>query len=472
MEKAQQIAELKRGIAKYLPVMTEFFDYPYTVAEHAQRLHESSADSEQVLRQRPVAQVVEQYIQRVFNRSVNLQKPLVINIVDHHAPLTHPILLATNIASHIHRLVSDAKPEEPIIVFSSGIVPPNNFLNKKGFHLHDKQISLFSGKQLHQAAFFMSSQRFNFTDRLKNNSQWTEFTPEEQDFLLNFEAELLKIDLSRAQNYADQVSIVNNWIWKKLFAPDMTGAVPELYYIPIEEIFNQGIETALDPLTLTAQTLFTAPYRTRVLHKFDGIAGCWTELTKKGTHFFWLRNGDNIPERLCLDNDKLISEDGATKVSLDKGSLAREAHSRSIIPAMFTLHSWLTFWCGIRPLVGYGSSTYLTRMKEAWLEVLVQGQAEERERIARLDTKGLIGGEILTYKRGLDGKLKEQYALDIIFQGGLSREYLNNLGRMKFSDVLAPALPSIYDSYVPTAEKFPHTLAARDLMSSSFNWIA
>ena len=137
---------------------------------------------------------------------------------------------------------------------------------------------------------------------------------------------------------------------------------------------------------------------------------------------------------------------------------------------MIVIYGFITFWCGIKSLAGHGSCNYLTKMKEAWLDVLRDYDEDEYKRIEKINTKSLIAGQILGYKRENE-QIVEQYAFDIIFDGGFKKQYLETLFKMKFKDLLNPALIEIYNSYVPVDKRIELTIKPMDLMGKEFNWI-
>jgi hypothetical protein len=90
--------------------------------------------------------------------------------------------------------------------------------------------------------------------------------------------------------------------------------------------------------------------------------------------------------------------------------------------------------------------------------------------VERIPTNSFIGGPKVTFK-WKDGAFQDQFALDIMFDGGLSAEYLEHLRQTPFNAVLLPALIDIYDSYVRPERKQPITITSGDLMGESFEWL-
>src|SRR3989344_4391835 len=99
-----------------------------------------------------------------------------------------------------------------------------------------------------------------------------------------------------------------------------------------------------------------------------------------------------------VEGGYLVANDGSVKVALTPDDLIEKLRTKSLVPNLFLVFAYLTYWCGIKPLVGHGSSLYLSKMKEAWLDVL-KIMPEEAARVASIDTKGLIGGSVVAYKR-------------------------------------------------------------------------
>lgn len=470
MNKNDQTNILKEGIRKHVPVVAEFFDQEENIIEFSKKILNCPTNSVYEERQKNLCDETERYVERLFGVKINIIPPLIINIVDHHAILNHPILLATNIIANAHRLLQ-LGTKQPIVVFTSSIVPVNNFFNKKGFELHRKRIPLFSNKEMHQANCFLEKQDFNFTKRLKDIDNWEMFDDSEKQFLLSIEKEILALDFFRARSYNDQISIINNFLWKKTFHEDIRSGIPELYYLTQEDITRDLVSNILREDNMVSKAIFDADFRQIILNNFKGVTVCWDEEKNKGTHFFWYKDENNESKRLFLKGQFLVSENGLKKIKLTKEDVIPLIKKNEIVPSLFVVFSYMTFWCGLKPLVGYGSCNYLTKMKETWLKTLKNTDVEEYERMLVLDTKSLIGGEIATYGRNEKHELIDLYTFDIIEKGGLTKQYLEKLFSMRFRDLLMPALLEIYKSYVPIEERQELDLKSEDLVGNLFDWV-
>lgn len=472
MNKEEEIKILKEGIKKYAPVVAEFFDKEENILQYSENLYDYAVDKEYLKRQKDLCRVMEKYIKRLFSEKTDIKPPLIINIVDHHAILNHPILLATNIVANAYRLINN-KEKKPIAVLTSSVVPLNNFFNKKGFQFHGRRVPLFSNKEMHQASCFVGRHDFNFTQRLKDIGRWQEFNPKEQEFLSNIEEEILNLDYSKAKNYNDQISLIDRFLWKRLFAEEIREEIPGLYYLTQEDIMRDILPSFLKKDNIISKAIFDDDFRKVILDNFQGLIGCWDGKNKKGTHFFWYKNEKNEAARLYLKNNALISEDKTKKIKLEREEIISLMEKEEIVPNLFVIFGFMTFWAGLRPLVGHGSCNYLTKMKDAWLKTLKDFNQEEHDRLSGIDTKGLIGGEIVTYGRDENGEIVDLYAFDVIEKGGLTKEYLKNIFKMKYKDLLKPALIEIYNSYVPVTggERVDLGLKPQDMMGEEFSWI-
>lgn len=463
---------LEDAIKKYAPIVAESFNNNQTVFEYSKKLYDYNLDNVHEIRQKNIIRDLENNILEIFGRKEILRLPLAINIVDHHAILNHPILLATNILGNAYKLLDkDNKNKSSIVVLTSAIVPPNNFFNRKGFLLNGKRVPLFSNKEMHQASCFIPLHKFSFIERLKNIKSWHDFNEKEKNFLINLEKEICKIDFSRAKDYSDQISIINEFLWKMIFADDVRGHIPDLFYITQEKYFTKIISIILSEDNIVKKSLFNSEFRDLVIKKFDGLIGCWDNRNKKGTHFFWYRNKNNEAKRLYLKNNYLESEDKLYKIELEQDKIKYLLKNNEIIPNLFLIFSYLVFWCGIKPLVGYGSGNYLTKMKEVWMEIFQESDKEEYLRTKGINTKSLVGGQIVTYNRNEKNEIYSQFAFDVIYNGGLDKKYLKNLFSMQYRALLKPALMEIYESYVPLDERIDLQLKTSDMMGKEFNWI-
>lgn len=472
VQKSKEKEILESGVKEFSPVVGEYLTREDSILDFSKSLYKYATDEVQITRQKKICQAIESIASRIFSQPVKVETPLATNIVDHHAILNHPILLATNIVGNAFRInESRVKSDRPIIVLTSSIVPPNNFFNRKGFQFHGKRVPLFSNKEMHQASCFIGAHDFHFVARLKALELWGSFSASEKEFLSSIEQEIVGQLTPQTTNYNDQISLINTLLWKKLFAQSIRSEIPDVIYVTQEHLLKELAHEVLSDDNFVSRAIFEPEIRSQVLNEFRGIAGCWDEVKDKGTHFFWFRNEKNEADRLFIFDNQLVSLDGNKKIALNREALIPLLQSGEIIPSLFVIFGFLCFWGGIRPLVGHGSSYYLTQMKQAWQKILINFDNKEAERIGTIDTKGLVGGAIATFARNSQGDLESQYAFDVIASGGMTRSYLDHLLSMPYHALLQPALLDIYESYVPVEKRAKFSLTPADLMGNAFDWI-
>ncbi len=457
---------IKKGIRGLAPLIANFFDYSKTLIEHSRALYDFACDPVHAARQACIADCLRAYISRVHGRDVAVPIPMAINIMDHHAMINNPLSIATNIVANAHRLLVGSP--QPIITFSTSIPPQDNYFSDVRFH--GKRLQFFSKKELPQSTCFMPLHEFHCSNRLRSAGKWNDFSKEEQEFILRFESTITALDYGRAKNMNDQVGILNGYMWKQLFEEPLRSRIPDMIHIPNEDIIRFLAPKVVGENGMIHRALYDPAFRALVLRRFEGLTGCWDVQKNKGTHFFWYRK-DNRPHALFVKGDMLVSRDSSFSIPLEKNALIQALQSSEIIPSLFVIYGWLLLYAGVRPLVGYGSLNYITQMKMAWLDVLEGVDDAERARVQGVDTLGMIGGLLVSFKRASDGSLINQYALDLLYDGGMKQGYLERMLEMKFNDLLGPALLDIYASWIPANQRKAHSLTSNDLLGEAFDWI-
>lgn len=461
-----ELAIIIEQIKKYVPKVAGYFDDIETVSQYASRLSAHEVDGVQRERQRLVAARVEAKIIGLWGdgalekNKVDLNGPLAINIGDHHQVLNHPFLIASNVISGAGKILLPQK-STAIVVISSGDVPPNNFFSLNGFTFHGKRVSLFSASERETTSYYLPKRLFDPVDRLRKINRWTEFNESERAFLVSEQERLQSYDYSRCQNYIDQISIVVRESWPRMFEEKLRATLPELLYVTQEELVSDCLIQMLTSENFITATFFSKQFRQVVLDNFRGNVVAWRESEGKGTHFFWRKHPDRAHSlRMYVQGEYLVPHDERyhhLAVPLEPAVLAELLKAREIYPNLFTIFSVLNFYAGIKPLTGYGSRVYLELFKEAWIRCLGgSAYSDELPRVGLVDTSGLIAGLPLFYKR--EGpSVRLQYAYDIMYDGGVSEEYLKGAFALSVRDLFSIGAIDMYPyyslKYIPASEK-------------------
>lgn len=470
----EQLKIIEEGITKDVTLVADFFHVDTPLYAHAKNIHNYTAPKEHRRRQQLLKDVVRKRVERAFTKdeiasgNIDWETDWKLNIVDHHGILNHPILIATNILANKHQFLTEA-PQGVIVLTDSG-TPMNNFFHKRGLQFRGQQFNIFPSRQRHMMAYAAPVKtNFPLVDRAP-----IEMSEEDKQFLHFIEKKLEEnTQHPQVTDFLSQVARLNHFLWKQLFEEEIREKIPDVFYISNEEVAVELLREYLkEPLSLWYQVLCDAKMREYIVHVFNGITGCWEEGTNKGTHLFWGLNKNGEAIRMKVSGNTLVSTDDRyrLKIDLTPESIVAALDAKKIYPSMFVVYGISIFTAGVRPLVGYGSMNYQTRMKEKWVEALKNIDPQEAELIKNIPTNGFIGGPKVTFAYEQDQYI-DLYALDIIQRGGLTGEYIEHLKKMPFNAVLRPALIDIYDSYVRAENKKPITITSNDLMGDVFSWI-
>lgn len=474
---AQQLKVLQDGIRIDAPLVADFFEEHTKLAEYTQHINAYTAHPIHRERQEVLKQKVKELLLLTFSEeelthaNIPWTEDWKINIVDHHGILNHPILVSTNIISNMFQLPAE-KPQGVVVLSDSG-VPLNNFFHKRGIKFAGEQLNIFPSRDRHVMAYAAKKQQhFPLLEAAQRSQKhWSEgelATLKKVNEHLNIWG-----NAPRITNYRQQIQRINFHLWKELFEESLRENVPDIFYISNEELGGQMLRYFLkDSTHLFTRILCEEKTREIIVQSFMNVTGCWDNDLKRGTVFFWGidENQQKIP--LQLVGNTLQSAPGFPSFTLELTSKAiiEALDQERIYPGMFLVYGIAHFHCGIRPLVGFGSMNYQTRMKEAWIRAMTEIDPIEVPLIESINTRGFIGGPKVTFGYTAKG-FEDFFALDIIHRGGMTREYLNHLSETPLSAVLQPALIDIYDSYVRPERKQKITVTSGDLMGEQFEWV-
>lgn len=470
-------------ICRYAPQLRPFFTYDRSVCEHSLALHSYVPDSVYRNRQMLITAAVKEKIAALFGDAYAASCRFdvsAMNIVDHHQVLNHPLLLAGNVIANAGSLCQTERGD-PIVVLSSGDVPPNNFFSKNGFQFHGRRVPLFSNSETELISYYLPVRDFDFVSRQKRIGRWHEWGADEQRFLTALGGEWQAIDYSSCANYLDQITLVVKQSWPRLFEPFLRNTLPDLIYVTQEDVVSRALQTLLPKDSIIRSMLFDASIRAEILNRFRGIVVAWNEVAGKGTHFFWRKHPtEDRSLRMYLEGDMLVPHDDRYRdcaIAFTPADIVRALETKEIYPSLFMIFWVLHFYSGIRPLLGYGSIMYMNLLRDAWLvlfDSLGKEFGDERERVAKLPLDGLIVGPAIFFKKS-DGYPRALYAADLMYEGGATREYLEKIFSMPFRELFTVALPELYpyvaNKYIPAHDRRGIRFTADNLAGDVFGWV-
>lgn len=473
----EQSTIVQEGVRKSAPLVADFFDTNTALATYTQELQQYTAHPVHRERQKLLKAQVYALLSRMFTSeeidaaNIDWDSDWKINIVDHHNFLNHPILVTANIIANLWQLPS-ATPRGIVVLSDSG-VPMNNFFHKRGMQFHGKQLNMVPTRERHMMYY---AAPIHTVLPLEEAARRHGMSEEECTTARRVE-DIIEAASTHplVHSYRDQVTRANRDLWKLLYHEDIRNSIPELLYVTNEDVCVAMLHTLLqDAKNIFSKILFDPITRDIFIKEFPGIAGCWGGGEDTGTMFFWGVNEDGEKISLTIENGHLVSSDSKTplRIPLEKDALLQSLTEEKIYPSMFLVYGVSIFYCGLRPLVGFGSMNYQTRMKNAWIKAMQQVDPSEVPLLETINTRGFVGGPTATFTYNKDTRtFVPLFAMDIIANGGMTREYLEHLGKTPFNAILRPALLNIYDAYLRPEEKQPLTITANDLMGDDFTWL-
>jgi len=465
-----ELGEMRDGISQDVPLLETILTDETPLAEYCEALfHPPKSpvprDRQEAFKVATCACLLESFTDSEL-KDANLQwdGDWVLNIFDHHLPLNHPFMHSANLLAQLRQLPSESP--NGILVLSDAGVPYNNVAFNRGFMLHDQLLRVVSDRHKRDGVYH-APRLDSFPLRARASQK--EMTAEDGAFLDRIESILE--EAGGGAGAMEQISRINYRLWPLLFEEKLRPGIPPLLYVANELVCaNLLIDYLKDPDHLFSRMLLDPALRSRTLELFDGLTGCWNQDGSHGTTFFWRSPGGHHFSRLRLDGDYLVDTEADYRLHLDAEAIQSALREREIYPGMFLVYGISVFFCGIVPLVGFGSLNYLPRMRDAWETLLRDIDAAEAERIAEIDIGRTIGGPLLTWDvSGKDPELL--YALDIIRRGGLTSDYLDRLRQFPFHHALAPALPDIYNVYVHPEHRREIKATSVDMMRLYADWL-
>ena len=456
MNTKEQFDVIKGAIREHVPKLAEFIDLQTPIEEYSASLFGAQVEQKYLSRQAIIKELIVKQCQELFgdeakNFRLNLDGPVIANIVDHNGILNNPILLSSHIITSASNIF-DSKFD--ILSLNTALYPLNNPFYKRGLGYKEEVIPFISKSKSHQLVYCAPPLEFQ------------EFPKEIQDILT-------KADEVKSTYAWQQASRMNYCLWPKLFEESLRPRLPRLITLNQDEIVKDlVIKLIKEKGNFVYDTIFKPDFRESVKKVFEGSTGAW-DSAGKGSFLFWAIDEKNQALALKQEGDELVSAraEKAYRLPLQEKEIIQALEAREIYPGMVVLFGALLFYAGIVPLAGYGSINYLNVMKERWLKVLENTYPEEWVSINKMPINKLVGGPVLTYYKDAQSEIHQAYMLDILMSGGLKRDYLEKVFAMTFGDLLQAPLIDIYDSYIPKEYKQDITLKPHDIISEQFGWL-
>jgi hypothetical protein len=245
-----------------------------------------------------------------------------VSTVQHSSPLGHPDSLNTILQNALPYFDSNRPDLRNVIVLACSAVSFNNTKFPRGHIFHSYIDGKFYTEDVTLFGHTVDAQTV-----IHHEPYNIEGIKECQNWLLAFEREG-KIDKDTKNkinnfinetyntphplsldNYVDQLTVTNYWIFKKLFQK-YNKFRPNLVYLSQEKItLDLILKNHLNKETIINKILFNEKYHKLLEKYFNGITGAFSKEKNSGTFLFWgyLPSGKKI--QLKLKGNKLVGEE-------------------------------------------------------------------------------------------------------------------------------------------------------------------
>jgi hypothetical protein len=368
-------------------------------------------------------------------------------------------------------------------VFSCGAVPLDNLTYPLGalfYHVDPADIDsipqklpIFSNKVRRGMVSVTKAFDETMIDRVVKRFQkmvLEKSTPHElaEPFQTIMREDYSAASVMQQSSYSRQSVVLNNRIWRRLFAGDASTA--ELVYLELEKIVALLLEIDLrDSESLAWLTMFDAHIRESVIAELDGDKTCWDveklairsqiscreQLKKKalqgsGTFFFWgiTEKGRRVPLYLGTDdsNAELLCgvDDRGKRWSFpfEPDAIIEGLQERTLLPSLFTSFLVISMARGVTCLGGYYQAEYLPAMQRGVVNALnCDGSLTDiAAAVQQVSTFGYLSGMQTVMKRIGNGQLVPAGPVEIISGGGLTDDDIEQIMSMTVRDAHTASL--------------------------------
>lgn len=287
------------------------------------------------------------------------------------------------------------------------------------------------------------------------------------------EEDYLSDEALQQHNYSDQASVLNHRLWRRLYAPQLQDEIPDMVYLELEKITGTLLAKDIGRNgTLMHEILFNPSLRNATIRNLDKIRGCWHTkhldllahprigkderknlLRGSGTMFFWGIDKKRRRYPLVLQETENImylkgfDDSGHPHaVAYTPDAIVNGLETGILLPSLFTDFAIIAFARGFKCYGGFMQTDYLTEMKHGLTTAMRQeGFDEWAEKVGSVLTDNYTTGMIFIVSFTCDGKSQPAGALNIIKNGGLTKEELQRIKAQKIYDANLRGLHDIYN---------------------------
>lgn len=358
---------------------------------------------------------LEVYVSHKFDRSLagivvkTLQSNYAVSTAEHHGPMGHPFFFQSALLRAL------AQPELPVVNFATSHVSLGNSSYPRGLIFHGDwekspieylHLPFFWSKTRMSPVYqFPSYTRWdidrNCIERLKAYRRDNYITESLYNKIYDFIQEhVLNSSILALSTYSEQITILNNSWWKKLFPH-----LPEYISLDAEDMVVQLLLKHLQEDTIFTRILTDVSLQPIIEDQFDGISCCFSLKEKRWTYLFWYLDENHHRHALWREDDELVSEGGDVRIKMNAKDLTYFLAHKRLVPSWLLVYSILNCYYGVMCFGGFSQGDYLPSMQRVFQKLDVLCEAF---------TTWIVLNEDLVFILEKDGKVST--ALDVYWK--------------------------------------------------------
>ncbi len=388
--------------------------------------------------------------------------------------------------------LSDGDADSMVPIFSCGNVPLDNATYPRGLLLYNagegglddmpKRLPIFSDRQKRAMTSVASAFDESMIQRAEVRLEKMIAEKKVSETLAIPLRKILQEDykapsVMELESYSRQSVILNNRIWKRLFA-DANNS-PELVYLELEKVVGRLLKSdLLNRESLAWYVMFDSSLREAVLEELDGATACWDidvlkqrirlegsdtaqirALKGGGTNFFWGidKTGRRIPlylDTYCARHPVLKGVDDrgdAWELTYEPTSILDALAQNRLLPSLFTCFTVLSFARGVSCLGGYFKDEYFPVMKRGMVKALrsTDGYASLADLVDQVPTMSYLSGMLAVMAKSDSDCLIPAGPAEIIAGGGITKKDLDKIKNLTVRDAHIAGLFETIPDFAP-----------------------
>lgn len=445
-----------KEIVRRMPSFAKVFKDPRSLRDYSVGVPYYTPSITHAMRQIPLRRILAEYMDDIFGVSESTISTsstddlgLVCNIVDHQKLMSNPVQLSVPIVSHLDNILREKKSD--IVGFSTAAVGLEEPFNRRSILLGGHRVNLYPARRRNDVVHWAPLQSFDLVARAFETKVWYRLSPAQRQLLERTQALVAGLDFGGCRGLSDQLTLINATLWPHLFESGMRDNLARLVQLDFEEVGRRYLLHLLEhePEAFPLGFLFDPRRRTRALAAFDGLVGAWDGARGRGSHFFWANRAGHRTPLLVIDN-ALVRPDTGERTQIDPASVFGKLQDRSWMPGQILLFAAIIFYAGVKPIMGW-SLEFVTRLAASLAEQLSGDDEDEVRHIRSLPLDNMNLFSVLGDSSTRTGDT-EQSAFDVIEQGGISRDRLQDIGNRPLSYYLRTITQSTLNY---ARDKFP-----------------